>query len=76
VVLSPSAQTCRRLALGWGVSSLQVGEVGHSDSMIALAIERLLEEKLLNRGDRFVAVFGAPTDLAPETNSISVRVAG
>ena len=76
VVLSPSAQTCRRLALVWGVSSLQVGEVGHSDRMIELAIKKLIDEKLLSIGDRFVAVFGAPTQLAPETNSISVRVAG
>ena len=76
IAFCPKAETCRRLALLWGVVPIVADHVEQTDAMLKLANDALIAQGIVEPGERFVVVFGAPVGSDAETNSISVRVAG
>jgi pyruvate kinase len=76
VALSPDAHTCRRMSLLWGVEPRGIGELSRWDDLRRAAEAELLAHQLVQPGDRFVVVFGAPVGSGAETNSLCVYQAG
>jgi pyruvate kinase len=77
VAFSPVQQTRRRLALFWGVLPRSMGAVHDIDKLAATAEKRLLEEKLVKRGDIIGVVAGTPIGTTGSTNLMRLlRVGG
>ena len=71
IALTPLESTCRRLTLAWGVTAVQVPRWRTAEGMVELGSRRLLEKKLLQRGDWVVAVAGTTTR-AGSTNLLRI----
>jgi pyruvate kinase len=77
VAFSPVQQTRRRLALFWGVLPRSMGAVHDIDKLAATAEKRLLEEKLVKRGDIIGVVAGTPIGTTGSTNLMRLlRIGG
>jgi pyruvate kinase len=77
VAFSPIQQTRRRLSLFWGVLPRSMGSVHDVDKLAATAEKRLLEEKLVNRGDLIGVVAGTPIGTTGSTNLMRLlRIGG
>jgi pyruvate kinase len=61
IALTPLLSTCRRLAMAWGVTSVQVPRWRTAEGMVELGMRCLVEKKLIRRGDWVVAVAGTTT---------------
>src|SRR5436190_6793031 len=57
---SPEAETRRRLALLWGVVPLEIPDLRKVDQLAEISEKRLLEEKLVRKGDVIAIVAGTP----------------
>ena len=77
VAFSPVQETRRRLALFWGVLPRSMGAVHDIDKLAATAEKRLLEEKLVKRGDIIGVVAGTPIGTTGSTNLMRLlRIGG
>jgi pyruvate kinase len=77
VAFSPMQETRRRLSLYWGVLPRSMGRVHDIDKLAAAAEERLLEEKLVKRGDIVGVVAGTPLGTTGSTNLMRLlRIGG
>ncbi len=77
VAFSPVQQTRRRLALYWGVLPRSMSAVRDIDKLAARAERRLLEEKLVKRGDIIGMVAGTPIGTTGSTNLMRLlRIGG
>ena len=77
VAFSPLQETRRRLALYWGVLPRSMGRVHDIDQLATAAEERLLEEKLVKRGDIVGVVAGTPIGTTGSTNLMRLlRIGG
>ena len=77
VAFSPVQQTRRRLSLYWGVLPRSMGSVHDIDKLAATAVKRLLEEKLVKRGDIIGVVAGTPIGTTGSTNLMRLlRIGG
>ncbi|MGB8802918.1 MAG: pyruvate kinase, partial [Candidatus Acidiferrales bacterium] len=77
VAFSPIQQTRRRLALYWGVLPRSMSAVHDIDKLAARAEKRLLEEKLVKRGDIIGMVAGTPIGTTGSTNLMRLlRIGG
>jgi pyruvate kinase len=77
VAFSPLQETRRRLALYWGVLPRSMGRVHDIDKLAIAAEERLLEEKLVKRGDIVGVVAGTPIGTTGSTNLMRLlRIGG
>jgi pyruvate kinase len=77
VAFSPVQQTRRRLALFWGVLPRSMSAVHDIDKLAATAEKRLLEEKLVKRGDLIGVVAGTPIGTTGSTNLMRLlRIGG
>src|ERR1700734_354746 len=77
VAFSPVQETRRRLALFWGVLPRSMGAVHDIDKLAATAEKRLLEEKLVKRGDIIGVVAGPPIGTTGSTNLMRLlRIGG
>ncbi|MGA7029057.1 MAG: pyruvate kinase [Candidatus Acidiferrales bacterium] len=77
VAFSPLQETRRRLALFWGVLPRSMGRVHDIDKLAIAAEERLLEEKLVKRGDIVGVVAGTPIGTTGSTNLMRLlRIGG
>ena len=77
VAFSPLQETRRRLALYWGVLPRSMGRVHDIDKLATAAEERLLEEKLVKRGDIVGVVAGTPIGATGSTNLMRLlRIGG
>ncbi|MGC2018536.1 MAG: pyruvate kinase [Candidatus Acidiferrales bacterium] len=77
VAFSPLQETRRRLALFWGVLPRSMGRVYDIDKLATAAEERLLEEKLVKRGDIVGVVAGTPIGATGSTNFMRLlRIGG
>lgn len=74
IAFSPNQETRRRLALFWGVRGRSIDRLGDIDSLAALAQRRLLEEKLVKRGDVVGIVAGTPLGTPGTTNFMKLHV--
>ncbi len=76
VAFSPNRETRRRLSLLWGVVPRTIAPVRNIDALAALAEKRLLEEKLVRRGDVVGIVAGTPFGIGGTTNFMKFHVVG
>ena len=76
VAFSPDAQTRRRMALVWGVTSRQIPDINKIDGLAAIAEKRLVEERLVRKGDVIGIVAGTPMGIRGTTNFMKFHVIG
>jgi pyruvate kinase len=76
VAFSPEAETRRRMALIWGVRPRSIPNVRKVDGLAAVAEKRLLEEKLVRKGDVIGIVAGTPMGIRGTTNFMKFHVIG
>ena len=76
VAFSPEAETRRRMALIWGVLPRSIPNVKKVDGLAAVAEKRLLEERLVCKGDVIGIVAGTPMGIRGTTNFMKFHVIG
>ncbi|HYL10062.1 MAG TPA: pyruvate kinase [Candidatus Acidoferrales bacterium] len=76
VAFTPQNETRRRLSLVWGVLPRSIAAIRDIDSLAAIAEKRLLEEKLVRRGDVIGIVAGTPMGIRGTTNFMKFHVIG
>jgi pyruvate kinase len=76
VAFSPERGTRRRLALLWGVLPKRIKDVGKIDGLAAVAEKRLLEERLVRKGDNIAIVAGTPMGVRGTTNFMKFHTIG
>jgi pyruvate kinase len=74
--MTPSATTQRRMALVWGVTSLQVQEFTTIDEMISIIVRTAHERRLVERGDHLVIIAGVPFGIDGQTNLVKIHTVG
>jgi len=73
---SPEAETRRRLALVWGVAPLEIPNLRKVDQLAEISEKRLLQEKLVRKGDVIAIVAGTPMGVRGTTNFMKFHVIG
>jgi pyruvate kinase len=76
VAFSPDSETRRRMSLLWGVTSRNISDITKIDGLAALAEKRLLEERLVKKGDVIGIVAGTPMGIRGTTNFMKFHVIG
>jgi pyruvate kinase len=76
VAFSPEAETRRRLALLWGVTARNIVDIKKIDGLAAIAEKRLVEERLVKKGDVIGIVAGTPMGIRGTTNFMKFHVIG
>jgi pyruvate kinase len=76
VAFSPEASTRRRMSLLWGVTSRGISDMKKIDGLADLAEKRLLEERLVKKGDVIGIVAGTPMGIRGTTNFMKFHVIG
>ena len=76
VAFSPEQETRRRLGLIWGVYPRNIQDVRKIDGLAAVAEKRLLEERLVRKGDIIGIVAGTPMGIRGTTNFMKFHVIG
>ena len=76
VAFSPEAETRRRMSLLWGVTSRGISDIKKIDGLADLAEKRLLEERLVKKGDVIGIVAGTPMGIRGTTNFMKFHVIG
>ena len=74
--MTPNTTTQRRMALVWGVTSLQVQEFSTIDEMISVIVRTALDKELVDRGDRLVIIAGVPFGIDGQTNLVKIHTVG
>ena len=73
---SPEAETRRRLALIWGALPRNIQDVQKVDGLAKVAEKRLLEERLVRKGDVIGIVAGTPMGIRGTTNFMKFHIIG
>ncbi len=76
VAFSPEAATRRRMSLLWGVTSRNISDIKKIDGLAEVAEKRLLEERLVKKGDVIGIVAGTPMGIRGSTNFMKFHVIG
>ena len=76
VAFSPEAETRRRMALFWGVMARAIVDVHKVDGLAEIAEQRLLEERLVRKGDVIGIVAGTPMGVRGTTNFMKFHIIG
>jgi pyruvate kinase len=76
VAFSPEVNTRRRMTLLWGVTPRRIVDIKTIDALPALAEKRLLEERLVKKGDVIALVAGTPMGVRGTTNTMKFHVIG
>jgi pyruvate kinase len=76
IAFSPEPATRRRMALIWGVMPANIKDPHTIDSLAAISEKRLLEEKLVRRGDVIGIVAGTPMGIRGTTNFMKFHIIG
>ncbi|MGB2636125.1 MAG: pyruvate kinase [Candidatus Acidiferrum sp.] len=76
VAFSPEAETRRRMALLWGVTPRSIVDIKKIDALPVIAEKRLLEERLVRKGDVIGIVAGTPMGVRGTTNFMKFHVIG
>jgi pyruvate kinase len=72
LVLTPKAETARRLGLLWGVHAVHTKDVGSFEEMVAKAKRMALRHNLVKGGERVVVCAGVPFGTPGSTNVLHV----
>ncbi|HET7261093.1 MAG TPA: pyruvate kinase [Casimicrobiaceae bacterium] len=70
--LTPNVRTARRLALVWGVHSVETADVKDVDGMVDTACRRAVDEGFASSGDTIVIAAGMPFGVAGTTNLLRI----
>src|SRR5215475_5986283 len=73
---SPESETRRRLALLWGVLPLAIPDLRKVDQLAEISEKRLVQERLVRRGDVIAIVAGTPMGVRGTTNFMKFHVIG
>ena len=76
IAFTPSEEVRRRMTLTWGIESIAVPRVRHTDEMYPQVDRALLERGLAVEGDKVVVISGSPPGTAGSTNDMRVHVVG
>ncbi len=76
VAFSPVAATRRRMALVWGVTSRSISDMTKIEGLAVVAEKRLLEERMVRKGDVIGIVAGTPMGIRGTTNFMKFHVIG
>jgi pyruvate kinase len=76
IAFSPEEETRRRMALVWGVRPKNIPDVRKIDGLAVVAEKRLLEERLVRKGDVIGIVAGTPMGIRGTTNFMKFHVIG
>ncbi len=76
IAFSPEAETRRRMALFWGVTPRSIADIKKIDALPGIAEKRLLEERLVRKGDVIALVAGTPMGVRGTTNTMKFHVIG
>lgn len=76
IAFSPEAETRRRMALVWGVRPKNIADVRKVDGLAEVAEKRLLEERLVRKGDIIGIIAGTPMGIRGTTNFMKFHVIG
>jgi pyruvate kinase len=76
VAFSPEEETRRRMALIWGVQPQKITDVRKVDGLAVVAEKRLLEVRLVRKGDVIGIVAGTPMGIRGTTNFMKFHVIG
>jgi pyruvate kinase len=76
IAFSPEVETRRRMALLWGVTSRSIVDIKKIDGLAAIAEKRLLEDRLVRKGDVIGIVAGTPMGIRGTTNFMKFHVVG
>jgi pyruvate kinase len=76
IAFTPEPEIRRRMALIWGVQSRTIEDVRKIDGLAAIAEKRLIEERLVRKGDVIGIVAGTPMGIRGTTNFMKFHVIG
>lgn len=76
IAFTPHENIRRRMALTWGIHSILVEKVTHTDAMYHQVEEILLSRKLAKEGDKVLVISGSPPGITGSTNDLRVHVVG
>jgi pyruvate kinase len=76
VAFSPEVATRRRMALLWGVTPHSILDIKKIDALPAIAEKRLIEERLVKKGDVIGIVAGTPMGVRGTANFMKFHVIG
>lgn len=76
IAITPDVGTYNRLALTWGVESLIISMVKHTDEMVLQADKILIDGKRAEVGEPVVIVAGSPPGIPGSTNAMRVHIVG
>jgi pyruvate kinase len=76
VAFSAHQSTRRLMSLYWGVLPRKIGNVRDIDQLAMMAERRLLEERLVKKGDMVGIVAGTPLGKAGTTNMMKIHIVG
>jgi pyruvate kinase len=76
VAFSPEAATRRRMVLLWGVTPRTIVDIKKIDALPGITEKRLLEERLVRKGDVIGIVAGTPMGMRGTTNFMKFHVIG
>jgi pyruvate kinase len=72
LVLTPKAETARRMGLLWGVHAVTTKDVGSFEEMVAKSKRMALRHGIAKAGDRIVVMAGVPFGTPGSTNVLHV----
>tara|TARA_B100000959_G_scaffold245764_1_gene270653 strand:+ start:3068 stop:4474 length:1407 start_codon:yes stop_codon:yes gene_type:complete len=72
IAMTPFKETCRRLAIVWGVNPFLVDSYKSADEIPEIANKVLGKMGLIEEGERFVVTGGVPVGVPGTTNYLSV----
>jgi len=76
IAITPDLGTYNRLALTWGVESLMISMVKHTDEMVLQADKILIDGKRAEIGEPVIIVAGSPPGIPGSTNAMRVHIVG
>jgi len=76
IAFSPLQETRRRIAMYWGVIPRTISGVHGLEDLVKVTEKRLLEERLVSRGDVVGIVAGTPFSVGGTTNFMKFHVIG
>ena len=76
IAFSTIQETRRRLSLYWGVVPRTIAQVHNIEELVLVTEKRLLEEKLVKRGDVVGIVAGTPLFVGGTTNFMKFHIIG
>jgi len=76
IALTPEAETRRRMALIWGVLPLESRDQHRVDTLAEMTEKKLLQERLVRKGDVIGIIAGTPMGVRGTTNFMKFHVIG